>query len=535
MKRLAAVLLFCLAACPVFAQQLVSPSQCVSIAIAGGTPDAITIPKLPCTATSTLLLLTATAPNTTTTPTIKVTGSGVPPQTIKRYTGDPVQPGDIPGAGSHLLMTNNGSNWILMAPGLGIGSGVFGPVASGQDKAAFWNNTFGTLLSTSPLHGSNFIKTPSVGGWYDGDINASMMGAVMGSQASPNTTVNSVITIQKIGSQNTNAAANPALYASLVATNGGQSSHGTGIMGAIRDPIGYTGTPGPSNGVFYEGVRGQCDILATAVSGFCEGVVAEVEALFGSTYRGTIGMEAAVNNYTGIDAPDNFDDLTLSVGFLASCDDHGGMDPHVAKCGQAFQVNQNNPVPWRFGFFVPPGNSVDTTSFYSAATAHIGLDLANGTNDVAAIRIPNGGLIMSFDHTGPVGAVNLRLLSTNGFDQLVLGDDSNLDAIIVGTTGVPLLLNNPAIVLNNNVPIQAYNAAGTTQLQLLSLNALDQIVLGQQATVSGIAIGNISGATPTALNSAGITAPNLPTAGSGKCLGIDTTTKLIYVSTTNCT
>jgi hypothetical protein len=452
---------------------------------------------------------------------------------VKRYTGDAVAAGDIPGPGVHVLMTNNGSNWILMAPGIGIGSGVFGPNTSKQNHFAFWNNVNGTLLSGSPQNPGNFVPMPD----FTGVLNDTPMASVSGSSGTPDTTTTPVIAVQKVGSQSADAAANPAVYGAQVATSGADSSHGTAIMGSTIDPIGHTGGGGLNLSTFYEGVRGQANAKSGAVNSFVTGTVGEATAEFGSTYTTLLGGEFAVNNYTGVDAPAAFDDITLNVAVLASCGDRGAV-AHIAKCGQAFQVNENNAVPFRYGFFVPPGNSVDVTAFYSAATAQIGMDLANGIYSVSTIRIPNGnqgGLITGFDHNGPSVPNALRILGINGFDQLVIGDDVGLDSIIMGTTGVPLLLNNPAIVLQNNVAIQAFNAANNAQLSLIKLNALDQLVVGEQNSVNLVAITNVNGLTPTALNSITLTAPNLPSASSGKCLGINTTTHQIYVSSINCT
>jgi Pectate lyase superfamily protein len=89
-------------------------SQCVTTAVAGGTGDAITIPRLPCVATTTLLTLSTTAGNTTTTPTLKAgTDPALP---IVQFDGTAPRVGLL-AAGQRWLLTSNGSSWFLMNTG----------------------------------------------------------------------------------------------------------------------------------------------------------------------------------------------------------------------------------------------------------------------------------------------------------------------------------------------------------------------------------------------------------------------------------
>lgn len=85
----------------------------MSSANAGGTGDAITIARLPCVPTTTLLVLSVTASNTTNAPTLTPTGG--PTQVIKDASSNPVQVGQL-AAGSRVLLTNNGVNWFVLAP-----------------------------------------------------------------------------------------------------------------------------------------------------------------------------------------------------------------------------------------------------------------------------------------------------------------------------------------------------------------------------------------------------------------------------------
>ena len=89
-------------------------AQCVANASAGGTPDALTIPQLPCSTQSNLLLLTTASANATTSPTLQQLGQPALP--ILRNDGSALVPGDIPGGGAVALLTSTGSSWLLLNP-----------------------------------------------------------------------------------------------------------------------------------------------------------------------------------------------------------------------------------------------------------------------------------------------------------------------------------------------------------------------------------------------------------------------------------
>jgi len=97
-------------------------TQCIASAVAGGTPDAITIPALPCGTTTNLLILTSAAANATTTPTLQPLGGQA--QVIIHADGTPLAPGDI-AFPYRALLNATGSSWILLNPNNYNSSGNF--------------------------------------------------------------------------------------------------------------------------------------------------------------------------------------------------------------------------------------------------------------------------------------------------------------------------------------------------------------------------------------------------------------------------
>lgn len=118
-------------------------TQCVTNAQAGGTPDAITIPLLPCGLATNLLILTLSGANTVSAPTIQMQGFAA--QTIKNATGNPLAVGALPGSGAVVLLTSLGTEWRLLSNGTGASSG-----ASGLTTVATYTDTTPVTLPTTP-------------------------------------------------------------------------------------------------------------------------------------------------------------------------------------------------------------------------------------------------------------------------------------------------------------------------------------------------------------------------------------------------
>jgi hypothetical protein len=150
---------------PIAAHAAPPSTQCVSTAVAGGTSDAITIPQLPCIPTTTLLILTISLTNTTTTPTISEAGGAT--QTILRYNGQAIQPGDLT-AGAHVELANNGLNWFFLTVSLGVAVDVreFGAKCGSSDSTAALQSAvnaqagIGAVMIPCPISIGDMVTLP---------------------------------------------------------------------------------------------------------------------------------------------------------------------------------------------------------------------------------------------------------------------------------------------------------------------------------------------------------------------------------------
>lgn len=142
---------------PLQAWAQASKTQCVSTAVAGGTGNAITIPLLPCTETTTELILTISAANTIANPTISV--GGQTPHVVLNFDGTPLGVGTLQ-ANQRRILTYSGVNWLVL------NSGTVGPAGPGA-AATFDPRTYGavcnpTVDSTTAIQAA--VDAATVGG-----------------------------------------------------------------------------------------------------------------------------------------------------------------------------------------------------------------------------------------------------------------------------------------------------------------------------------------------------------------------------------
>lgn len=171
MPRAVAVLVLLLSL--LISPQAESQTQnCVASAVAGGTANALVIPQLPCSATSTLVLITASAANSGAT-TLQIVGALAVP--VQKGTGVPLAAGDIPGAGFTGMFVNAGTAWKLLNPVTG-GSGAPGGVTSSLQYNAGASVFGGTNLQANGVLVTNGAGAPSESQTLPGAVQANITG-----------------------------------------------------------------------------------------------------------------------------------------------------------------------------------------------------------------------------------------------------------------------------------------------------------------------------------------------------------------------
>jgi hypothetical protein len=200
------------------------------------------------------------------------------------------------------------------------------------------------------------------------------------------------------------------LYVASYKYDTGTSGRATAIFSEGLDPTGGATT-------FVEGIRSHgIRTTAAAAGGSVQGAVFLAEAADAAPSY-VLGAESEVvwSNAGATDAPITtlFSTSRFMANFLATV--RVGVKPDALFMGNPFNI-----VAARAGVLIPAG-SVDYTAFASKAATFYGLDLGQGTQSIASIRLPNVGQIASVN---AAGNGNLNLLYANASNQLVLGTDA---------------------------------------------------------------------------------------------------------------
>jgi hypothetical protein len=188
------------------------------------------------------------------------------------------------------------------------------------------------------------------------------------------------------------------------------SGRATAVFSEAIDPTGGAST-------FVEGLRAHgIRTSAAAAGGSAYGVIALAQAADNAPSY-VIGTEVEVSwsGASAVDAPATplFSSTRFVANFVATC--RTGVKPDALFMGNPF-----NTVPARAGVMFPPG-SIDYTAFSSKAATQYGLDLGQGTQALASIRLPNTGDIVSVNGAG---SGNLNLLYADATNQMVIGTDA---------------------------------------------------------------------------------------------------------------
>lgn len=336
---------------------------------------------------------------------------------------------------------------------------VGGPLTSTVGHVSVFNSAVGRSLADSVSLWSGSYVAPSGTYVFSGAVAAASYLNVLGTTGVPDTTPNATLVVQRIGSS-TDYHVIPAAAFLAKATNTAVNSHLTAALAYVEDGINY-GAPGS----FMEGIRGECHLLSTSLYGQCNAGAFETNIDGTLAHSVPIAVEAALNNNTGADPNIAvLDPASFGAAYMASCGDHGVVSGG-AKCDNAFLINPNNGYPFLRGFVIPQANgfgglAMDPTGIGIQINASIsqGLKLDSGVFSSAAITLPkgtNGGYIKVLNNAGNT---LYQVLYLNSGDQLAVGTDTNLAALVLGSTKGIFL--NGATFLYNYVTVAALPACG---------------------------------------------------------------------------
>jgi hypothetical protein len=421
---------------PVAAQQFqnvssgpLPPTQCVSTAVASGTPDVMVIPSLQCADTTTLLILTSLGPNQTTAPTIAVTGTSIAHPVVNSSLGA-LAPGQLQVAGSRLLLTFDGQHWVLLAPAVAVSPG------------------------NAHINIDSFIPDAAPFPQTTEDINNAAFASVLGSSAVPSTGFDATAVFQRNGSVvGAFAPWGPALIASATPSSA-HNAHASSLVASLVDKLGWDGIGAPP---FDQAAISVCSLMAPGTNGTCGGQIGEVNVW--TPWISAVGFEADVNNYSGINPTTTYNRYgnSVMVGYITSCGDHGPLTGS-SKCFASFMHNPLSQEYTHKAFYVPPDDTVlacrdaggspincrnvDYSSFESEAqNAPYGLKLDGGHFSIASINAPNyrlsqSGTIFHGGHEQIENTFGLPAPTISGFgtSPVFAGNDA-VGRLTVGTGG----------------------------------------------------------------------------------------------------
>lgn len=347
-----------------------------------------------------------------------------------------------------------------------LGSSDYLAVAQGGHSLKIPGSSFLTLTDAQTLHhktidcnlntclnfltsgAGNFIQPSGTYGW-GGNIADALYSGVMGSSSSPNTSADAALVIQRIG---IGVGVFPSATAALFSgTDNGDTTPGhlTGMEGLIQSSGAYA----PGSGTFFEGLRGQCDLLSGSTYAQCEGAAAEANIPVGATGMNAFGSEADINNNSGTPASPTFSQTAFSASFLASCGDHGTIT-NGERCENAYVVNPNNAYPFIRGLFIPLtattldptiGAAIQVASYNGIPTNTVpqGLKMDGAVFTSAALTLPNGGFGSQGAGAGIKGANAagsnlLSMLYMSSGNLVEVGADPNTSGVMVGWPGLPV-------------------------------------------------------------------------------------------------
>lgn len=321
---------------------------------------------------------------------------------------------------------------------------IFAVSASWASQSLSSSYVSGTFIQ---LIGNNGTFVPTAN--YTASNTSTLAQLLQGSAATPSSSPDAVLIVQKVSSANVQGAFNTSIYgSSTMYSPVGANNSTTAIIGdALLNNGGLN--------VFIEGVRGDATLTNnTAGHGQGTGGVFAASCDATSSFQYLIGCEAEAYNQSSVTPPARLNQLRFSCAFLAT-----SRSPTSNDAG--FLTNPNNTAPTTYGFLAGI-NSVVSYSFASMASTAIGLDLTQGSQSLAAVAIPNLTPIRIQAFAKPQ-LLNVQYVDSNNFN--ILGTDTS--ASILQPAGGRVGIN-----IGNFLPTATLQVGGNISASVITASLL---------------------------------------------------------------
>lgn len=247
--------------------------------------------------------------------------------------------------------------------------------------------------------------------------------AARGSIAVPDTSPDAIVIFQKVTSSTATTGVNPTVYSSIVKTMSGANTRATAHFFECQDRAGGVNS-------WCEGTKSIAS-LTGGTFGSAYGAVLSAGTASGVSYQYLIGAEGTVENQSGVNALvwGSFNINGYASAFTAT---NGTNNPSANKSDVAYVTNPYSGAPFRTGFgcYGNDGGGrigVDDTCFATKGEVAKGIDLSLGSYSVAAIILPNVGILAALNAAGN-DYINLAYLDSS--NNLNLGATAN--SIVIG-------------------------------------------------------------------------------------------------------
>lgn len=276
-----------------------------------------------------------------------------------------------------------------------------------------------------------------------GTGNTRMLGTI-GTGTAPTTDKSAVGIWQKTSNYNT-AGVNATTYASHVKMGAGGANEASAVFGEGIDLVGGAQSS-ILGGRFHAQLNGGSlgsPIGASAYATLVPGI---------TSFQNAVGFEAAIENLF-VDAPKVYSQATMTAAYLAG-------NTGTKRADAAYIVNPFATVPFRNALLVPAG-SVSDAIVRTFATTEYGIDLAGGSQTVAAMKVPSSleKQAPTLDNSGTAGKLiaagaSALLGAGSGGLWIVTNVTTQATGVYAGdaATGLAFLGGSPSWVAPTRTP-----------------------------------------------------------------------------------